>query len=312
MAQAPVPTNWRVIEFTESNIAALVPEAERENFLNQLKHRLKSTKACGFKATKISTATYETFYPETVAKDGPHNYQERLFLLVDVRNVERDGYGILAIIFVHTLIPSNDDIRFKYNIGDRDIYVLPAWIDWTCGFVSEQALGKELKEKVKANLTRANVSVAKYITNEVSRLILGEYISSYPENQVDGLILLSYAIDEDARKGHRRNGKYSACNFPDQFSNPVYGAKKMLDIFNGRDLPFTNMYNFYTSSGQAFAPGNELYDYFRAHGADLEVRASGTNYVDEQFACSVSGKHMTAGRRKTRRRVKRRRNTKKN
>jgi hypothetical protein len=162
---------------------------------------------------------------------------------------------------------------------------------------------------VKKNLEKAKMSVAKYITNEVSRMLYEEHRRLYPERALDGVILLSTALGS-ARPSHRRNGKLSACKFLDEFKNPIY--TNMVDLFDARDWDIGNMFNLYLANGQEFAPGNQLYDSLLADGADLHVRIPGTdpnNFEDESFKCAQSSK---GGRRRTHRRKQKRRKTQRN
>ncbi len=307
-AAAAIPENWKVIEVTAESLDTLLPGLDKQAFLEEFLRRQESVKGCAYKATKRPTKI-ENLYP-TLDYGAPHTQIKHLYLLIDVAAAGREGYGVLALLSVISLNPYNaanelveEDMRFTYK--DR-LTVLPAFIDWTCSFVNEEALGANIKEKVKKNLSKAKMSVAKYITNEVSRMLYEEHRRLYPDRALDGVILLSLTFGS-ARPSHRRNGKISACMFLEEFTNPIY--PNMIDLYDARDWPISNMYNLYLANGQEFAPGNQLYDSLLADGADLHVRIPGSdpnNFEDTSFKCAQSSK---GGRRRTQRRKQKRRKT---
>jgi hypothetical protein len=305
-----IPDSWRVIEVTPENLDRILPGIDKGAFFNEFIRRQKSKPGCGYKAMK-PPKKIENIYP-TIDIGRPHTQIVHLYLLVDVTTPAREGYGVLALLNVISLNPYNDkgelvqdDMRFSYN--DR-LFVLPAFIDWTCSFVHEEALGKNLKERVKQNLVRANTSAAKFLTNAVSRMLYEEHRRLFPERPLDGVLLLSVTV-ESARLSHRKNGKISACSFLDAFRSPVYA--NMLDLYTARDIPIiNNMFNLYLANGQEFAPGNQMYDSLLALGADLHVRkpeSKANDYTDDAYTCAnppIEPKNASKGgrRAKSRRR----------
>ena len=321
-AGAVIPENWRIIEVTSENLETLMPGEDKEAFLTEFLRRQKATVGCGYRIM-TPPQKIENIYPERITdKKIKHKIIKHLYLLIDVTTDTREGYGVLALLHVESLSPYDDDgnivpedIRYIRASEHIPLSVLPAVIDWTCSFVNEGALTANIKELVKANLKHANMSVAKYITNEVSRMLLEEHRIAYPDRHIDGVILLSVGAD-GARPLHRRNGKLSTCKFLEEFQNDSYKDVKMLDILNARDMPISNMFNFYLVNGEEFRPGNPTFDSLIKDGADLQVRIEGTdpkNFEDSAYKCMRTNNvvywNRNGGARRTRRRKQKRRKT---
>lgn len=184
------------------------------------------------------------------------------YFLYDKSSKNRSGRGILG--FISVKMYDIKHIRPRYNIFRHrrwDRFILPAYVDWTCSFIAE-----DKKNNIKQNLSVVESSIAKYMTDEVCKIMINEYREAWPKYPIDAVLLFSTTLSE-ARPSHLRNGKLMACSFLYEWKNgdgitmyKHFDVDGRYELTSDNTIGLATMYYMYPTDGTRFEKGTPLYD----------------------------------------------------